>query len=76
MSFWIRRVERRQVLQGCAVTKLILILGLYHGWTLSAKSSNGLEDIHHALVLHALQHDAEGDEDAGATNASTEMFGH
>ena len=46
-------------------------LALDHGWPLSPESPDGLEDIHHSLVPDPLQHDAQGDEDAGPPDAST-----
>lgn len=46
-------------------------LRLYHSWPLGAQRLDRLEEVHHALVPHALQHDAEGDEDASPAHTST-----
>ena len=54
------------------VTNLVLVLRLDHGGPLGAQRPHGLEDIDHALVLEALEHDAQRDEDAGAANSGTE----
>jgi len=51
-------IKRGEVLQCRAVTELILVLCLDHGWSLCPECPHGLEDIHHALILHPLQHDA------------------
>lgn len=50
-------------------------LGLNHGWSLRAQYSHCLENIDHPFVLHAFQHDAESDENAGSPNASAAMHG-
>lgn len=50
---------------------LVLVLGLDHGGPLGAESADRLEDVHHPLVLHPLQHDGEGDEDAGPADPGT-----
>ena len=36
-------------------------LCLDHGGSLCPECPHCLEDIHHALILHPLQHDAQGD---------------
>ena len=54
------------------VTNLVLVLRLDHGGPLGAQRPHGLEDIDHPLVLEALEHDAQRDEDAGAANSGTE----
>lgn len=41
------------------------------GWPLSAQHLDGLEDVHHALVSHPLQHNTEGDEHASPSYSST-----
>ena len=46
MSFRIRRVKWREVLQSCAITKLILILSLNHGRPKSRKLNEKLECIY------------------------------
>ena len=46
-----------------------------HGWSLRAQYSHCLENIDHPLVLHALQHDAERDENARSADASAAMHG-
>lgn len=43
-------------------------LCLHHRWSLRSKHFDGLEDVHHALVTHPLQHDTECDKDSGATD--------
>ena len=65
-------VEGGEVLQGRPVAELILVLGLHHGGSLGPQSPHSLEDVHHPLVLHPLQHDGEADEDPCATNPGTE----
>lgn len=47
-------------------------LRLDHGRPLRSQNPGRLEHIDHALILHPLQDDAQGDEDASSTNASTE----
>ena len=37
-------------------------LCLDHGGSLCPECPHCLEDIHHSLILHPLQHDAQGDE--------------
>lgn len=46
-------------------------LCLHHGWPLRPQSLHCLEHVHHPLVAHPLQHDAERDEHACAPNPST-----
>lgn len=46
-------------------------LHLHHGWPLGPQHLHCLEDVHHTLVPHPLQHDAERDEDARPAHAST-----
>ena len=53
-------------------------LHLHHGWPLGPQHLHCLEDVHHTLVPHPLQHDAERDEDArpahaGAVRASAQV---
>ena len=48
-------------------------LGLYHCRSLGAQYSHRLEYVQHTLVLHPLEHDAERDKDASATDARTAM---
>ena len=45
-------------------------LGLDGGRSLGAQHLDGLEDVHHSLVPHPLQHDAERDEHARSAHAS------
>lgn len=44
-------------------------LSLDHGRPLCPEHLHRLEDVHHALIAHSLQDDAEGDEDSGPTHA-------
>lgn len=44
-------------------------LGLHHGGALRAQRARGLEHVHDALVLHALQHRGQRDEHARAPHA-------
>lgn len=46
-------------------------LGLHHGWPLGPQHFDRLEDVHHALVAHPLQHDTQRDEDSGPPHTST-----
>ena len=69
-------VEGGEVLQGGAVAELVLVLCLHHGGPLRAERPHGLEDVHHALVLHPLQHDAQGDEHTRPPNASAVNRGY
>lgn len=46
-------------------------LCLHHGWSLCAQRLHGLEHVHHTLVAHPLQDDAQSDEHPGAAHAST-----
>lgn len=43
-------------------------LGLHHGRSLCPQHLHRLKDVHHALVSHPLQDDAEGDEDSGSAD--------
>ena len=54
----------------CWCYNIILVL-LYHCRSLCPQSADGLEDIDDALVLHSLQHNRQGDEDAGPADART-----
>lgn len=45
-------------------------LCLHHGWPLRPQGLHRLEHIHHPLVAHPLQHDAERDEHACAPHSS------
>ena len=45
-------------------------LCLNGGWSLGAQHLDSLENVHHALVPHPLQHDAEGDEHTGPSYSS------
>ena len=65
-------VKRREVLEGCPVAELVLVLGLHHGGSLGPQGPDGLEHVHHPLVLHPLQHDAQGDEHSRPSNSGTE----
>ena len=49
-------------------------LSLHHGGSLCSQGPHSLEDIHHPLVLHPLQHDAQRDEHAGPPDASAEKI--
>lgn len=44
-------------------------LRLHHGRSLRPQHFHRLKDVHHALVPHPLQDDAEGDEDSGSAHA-------
>lgn len=46
-------------------------LCLHHGRPLCPQGLHHLEQVHHALVAHPLQHNAECDEHASAPNPST-----
>lgn len=46
-------------------------LHLHHGWPLGPQHLHCLEDVHHTLVPHPLQHDAECNEDARPAHTST-----
>ena len=48
----------------------LMYLCLNHGWPLGPQGPDCLEDIHHPLVLHPLQHNAQRDEHACPPNAS------
>ena len=65
-------IEGREVLQSRTVTELILVLCLHHGRSLGSQSPHSLEDVHHPLVLHPLQHDGEADEDPGPSHPGAE----
>ena len=65
-------VEGGEVLQGRPVAELILVLGLHHGRPLGPQGPHRLEDVHHPLVLHPLQHDGEAGEDPGPSHPGTE----
>lgn len=65
-------VEGAQILESCSVAELILILGLHHCRPLRAQDSHCLGNVHDALILHAFQHNAQGNEDTCSTNTSTE----
>ena len=45
-------------------------LCLHHGWPLRSQGLHRLEHVHHPLVAHPLQHDAECDEHACAPDSS------
>jgi len=45
-------------------------LCLHHGWPLRPQGLHRLEHVHHPLVAHPLQHDAERDEHARAPDPS------
>lgn len=45
-------------------------LRLHHRWPLRSQHFHRLEDVHHALVTHPLQHDTQRDEDSGAADTS------
>ena len=47
-------------------------LCLDHGGSLCPESPHCLEDIHHSLILHPLQHDAQGDEHTRPPDTSAE----
>ena len=49
-----------------------MVLSLDHGGPLGAQRSHGLEDIDNALILQTLEHDAQSDEHAGASDSGTE----
>lgn len=49
-------IERAEILQGCAVAELVLVLSLHDGGSLRAERAYRLEYIHHTFVLHTLQH--------------------
>ena len=53
---------------------LVLVLRLDHGGPLGAQRPHGLEDIDDALVLQALEHDAESDEHAGTSDSGAERY--
>ena len=57
------------------VENVAIDLSLNHGRSLSAEDTDSLEDVDDAFVLHAFQVDAEGDEDAGATDAGAAVDG-
>lgn len=46
-------------------------LRLHHGRALCAQGLHRLEHVHHTLVAHPLQDDAQSDEHPGAAHAST-----
>ena len=62
-------IEGGEILQGRPVTELVLVLGLHHRGPLGPQSPHRLEDVHHPLVLHPLQHDGEADEDPGPSHS-------
>lgn len=49
----------------------IFYLGLHHGGPLCSQHFDSLEDVHSTFVAHPLQHNTEGDEDAGAAHSRT-----
>ena len=65
-------VEGGEVLQGRPVAELVLVLRLHHGRPLGPQCPHRLEDVHHPLVLHPLQHDGEADEDPGPSHPGAE----
>ena len=50
-------------------------LRLHHCRPLRPERPDGLEDVHDALVLHPLKHEAQGHEDAGAAHAGRAVDG-
>ena len=48
----------------------LMYLCLNHSWPLGPQGPDCLEDIHHPLVLHPLQHNTQRDEHACPPNAS------
>ena len=65
-------IKGGEILEGGAVAELVLVLRLHHGRSLGPQSPHRLEDVHHPLVLHPLQHDGEADEDPGPSHPGTE----
>lgn len=63
-------IETSKVLQSRLIAELILILRLHHSWSLRSQHFDRLEDVHHALITHPLQHDTQRDEDSGAPDTS------
>ena len=65
-------IKGGEILEGGAVAELVLVLRLHHGRSLGPQSPHRLEDVHHPLVLHPLQHDGQADEDSGPANSGAE----
>lgn len=72
---WVLNTDTLPTTTRAAPAKKVLLhgnkvyLSLYHGGALRAQRAYGLEHVHHALVLHALQHRGQRDEHAGAPHA-------
>ena len=57
---------------GTAQSQLVLYLCLHHGGSLSSQRLDGLEEVHHSLVSHPLQHNAQRDENTRPSYTRTD----
>lgn len=66
-------IKWTQIFQSRTITELILVFCLDHCRTLCTQNTHSLEDIQHTLILHSFQHDAECDENTGASDPGAAM---
>ena len=67
----LRSASDFNIFKHSSITELILIFGLNHSRALGSQGANGLKEIDDLFVLKTLENDAQGDENACTTDAST-----
>lgn len=73
---WQSRQQPVLVACACVPTRWPAYLCLHHGWALCAQGLYSLKHVHHALITHPLQDDAQSDEHPGAAHTSTAQGQH